>query len=78
MAGYRPQTLRRRPPYDVLQHMLKCPSRLKSDPIKLISRVAHLAGLEPARTRFWLFAPRVQEAPDWPGLAEVARLIAER
>jgi streptomycin 6-kinase len=64
------------PTYDVLQHMLNCPFRLKPDPVKFINRVAHLAGLEPERTRLWLFARCVQEAPDWPDLAEVARLIA--
>jgi streptomycin 6-kinase len=63
------------PTYDVLQHMLNCPSRLKSDPINLINRVADLAGLEPQRTRLWLFARCVQESPDWADLAEVARLI---
>jgi streptomycin 6-kinase len=50
------------PTYDVLQHMLNCPARLKSDPIKLINRVAHLAGLEPERTRQWLFARCVQSS----------------
>jgi streptomycin 6-kinase len=64
------------PTYDVLQHMLNCPARLKSDPLMLVDRVAHLAGLEPARTRLWLFARCVQESADWPGLAEIAHLIA--
>jgi streptomycin 6-kinase len=64
------------PTYDVLQHMLNCPVRLKSDPIRLINRMAQLSGLEPERTGLWLFARCVQEAPDWPDLAEVARLIA--
>lgn len=63
------------PTYDVLQHMLNCPARLKSDPINLINRVAYLAGLEAERTRLWLFARCVQESPDWPDLAELARLI---
>jgi streptomycin 6-kinase len=63
------------PTYDVLQHMLNCPARLKSDPINLINRVAYLAGLQTERTRLWLFARCVQESPDWPGLAEVAYLI---
>jgi streptomycin 6-kinase len=64
------------PTYDVLQHMLNCPGRLRSDPVKLTNRMAQLAGLEPERTRLWLFARCVQEAPDWPGLAEIARLVA--
>ena len=64
------------PAYDVLQHMLNCPLRLTSDPINLINRIAHLAGLEPERTRLWMFARCVQESPARPGLAEVARLIA--
>jgi streptomycin 6-kinase len=64
------------PTYDVLQHLLNCPARLRTDPVKLTNRIAHLAGLEPERTRLWLFARCVQEAPDWPPLADVARLIA--
>jgi streptomycin 6-kinase len=64
------------PTYDVLQHLLNCPGRLKSDPIKLSKRIAHLAGVDPERTRLWLFARCVQESRHWPELAEIARLIA--
>jgi streptomycin 6-kinase len=66
------------PTYDVLQHLLNCPARLQSDPITLVDRVAHLAGLDPERTRLWLFARCVQESPEWPGLGEVARQIAPK
>jgi streptomycin 6-kinase len=64
------------PTYDVLQHLLNCPGRLKSDPIKLSKRIAHLAGVHPERTRLWLFARCVQESRHRPGLAEIARLVA--
>jgi streptomycin 6-kinase len=64
------------PTYDLLQHMLNCPARLHSDPIRLTVRMAELTGLDPHRTRQWLFARCVQESAAWPGLAEVARRIA--
>jgi streptomycin 6-kinase len=64
------------PTYDLLQHMLNCLGRLESEPMKLIDRMAHLTGLEAERTRLWLFARCVQESPDWPRLASVARQIA--
>ena len=63
------------PTYDVLQHMLNCPARLRSDPLQLVERVAHLAGLDPERTKLWLFARCVQESADQPELAGVARSI---
>ncbi len=66
------------PAYDLLQHILNCPSRLRSDPQGLARRVADLAGVEPARVVLWLFARCVQESADWPGLAEIAPLLAPR
>ena len=54
------------PTYDVLQHLLNCPARLRSDPLRLATRLAHLAGLDPERTRLWLFARCVQESRDRP------------
>ena len=64
------------PAYDLLQHLLNCPDRLHADPRALARRVADLAGLDRERVLRWLFARCVQEAPGWPGLAEVARRIA--
>jgi streptomycin 6-kinase len=64
------------PTYDALQHMLNCEERLQADPHGLVRRMAELLGLDPARLSLWLFARCVQEAPDRPALADVARRIA--
>jgi streptomycin 6-kinase len=64
------------PAYDVLQHLLNCPGRLQSDPRGLARRLAALTGVDPERVLLWLFARCVQESPNWPGLAGIARLIA--
>lgn len=64
------------PTYDVLQHLLNCEARLISDPHGLARRMAGLLDLEPARVLLWLFARCVQESPESPQLAEVARCIA--
>jgi streptomycin 6-kinase len=64
------------PTYYLLQHMLNCPKRLRSDPRGLARRMAALAGVDPERVLLWLFARCVQESPDWPELADIARLIA--
>jgi streptomycin 6-kinase len=64
------------PTYDVLQHLLNCEERLRTDPQGLVRRVASLARLDPDRLLLWLFARCVQESPDQPTLGEVARRIA--
>jgi streptomycin 6-kinase len=64
------------PTYDALQHMLNCEQRLHADPRALVRRMAELLGLDGERLQLWLFARCVQESPDWPGLAEVARRLA--
>jgi streptomycin 6-kinase len=64
------------PAYDPLQHMLNCSERLRADPLGLARRMAGLLDLDHERLRLWLFARCVQESPDWPGLAEVARRVA--
>jgi streptomycin 6-kinase len=66
------------PAYDLLQHLLNCPTRLRSDPRGLCRRMAALTGQDPERVLLWLFARCVQESPDWPELANIARLIAPR
>jgi streptomycin 6-kinase len=66
------------PTYDVLQHLLNCPERLHADPHALVARLAGLLGLDRERLRSWLFARCVQESPDWPELADVARILARR
>lgn len=62
--------------YDPLQHLLNCDERLRADPRELAQRIADLLGLDPDRLQLWLFARCVQESPNWPALAEVARRIA--
>ncbi|MGH9008054.1 MAG: aminoglycoside phosphotransferase family protein [Acidimicrobiales bacterium] len=60
------------PHYDVLQHLLNCDGSLRTDPIKLLTEVADLAGLDAGRVRQWLFARCVQESlgdgSPWPDL----------
>ncbi|HET6812083.1 MAG TPA: aminoglycoside phosphotransferase family protein [Acidimicrobiales bacterium] len=63
------------PTYDALQHILNCPGRLGDDPVGLARRMASLAGLDPERLKLWLLARCVQESPEWPGLADVARRL---
>jgi streptomycin 6-kinase len=64
------------PTYDVLQHLLNTGVRLSADPVGLSRRMADLAGLDPERLLLWLLARCVQESPDRPDLAAVARRIA--
>lgn len=64
------------PTYDVVQHLLNCPTRLHDDPIGLVARFAELLALNQDRLRLWLFARCVQESPDWPHLGDVARRLA--
>ena len=64
------------PTYDALQHLLNCDQRLQDDPRDLARRMAGLIGLDAERLLLWLFARCVQESPDWPALADVARRIA--
>lgn len=64
------------PAYDALQHMLNCERRLHADPHGLARKMADLLGLDGDRLLLWLFARCVQESPEWPGLAEVARNLA--
>lgn len=66
------------PTYDALQHLLNCEARLHADPFGLSRRMAGLLDLDAGRLLLWLFARCVQESPDWPGLADVARRIAPR
>lgn len=64
------------PTYDALQHLLNCEVRLHADPHGLVRRLADLLALDADRLRLWLFARCVQESPDWPELADVARRVA--
>lgn len=62
--------------YDVLQHLLNCEDQLYDDPFGLLRRMAALLDLDVERLRLWLFARCVQESPERPSLAQVARTIA--
>lgn len=64
------------PHYDVLQHMLKCPVRLRADPVVLSAGWRPLTGLDAARVRAWLLARCVVDSPFSPGLGGVARTLA--
>ena len=64
------------PTYDPLQHLLNCQARLRADPRDLVRRMADLLDLDADRLLLWLFARCVQESPEWPGLADIARRIA--
>jgi streptomycin 6-kinase len=64
------------PTYDPLQHMLNCPQRLHADPHAFAARLAGLLELDRHRLLLWLFARCVQESPDWPALADIARRVA--
>lgn len=64
------------PAYDPLQHMLNHENRLLAEPTDFPRRMADLVGVDSDRLLLWLFARCVQESPDRPLLAEVARQVA--
>jgi streptomycin 6-kinase len=65
------------PTYDVLQHMLNCPDRLRRDPVGFAQRMASLLDLDSDRLRRWMCARFVQESLDQPWLAAVARRVMD-
>lgn len=65
------------PHYDLLQHMLNDPDRLRAQPGGFADRMAELGGLDPGRLRRWLLARCVQEAGRLPGAADAALSLAE-
>lgn len=64
------------PAYDPIQHLLNCDDRLLAEPKDFPRRMADLVGVDSDRLLLWLFARCVQESPDWPSLAEIARRAA--
>lgn len=64
------------PTYDAVQHILNCPRRLGADPVALVGRMADLLDLDARRLQLWLFARCVQESPEHPSLARIARRMA--
>lgn len=65
------------PHYDVLQHILNDPDRLRDHPGLFAERMAELAGLDPHRVRRWLLARCVQEAGVMEAAAEAALTLVE-
>jgi streptomycin 6-kinase len=54
------------PAYDATQHLFNCESRLQSDPMALISRMANLCELDAQRVKLWFFARAAAEPRmDW-------------
>jgi streptomycin 6-kinase len=66
------------PTYDVLQHLLNCTDRLVDDPVRLVQRMADLAGIDETRLEQWLLARCVIGTTTWPSLAGVATRLAMR
>ena len=64
------------PTFDVLQHALNCPQRLRTAPLALVDRLAGLLDLDRDRLRAWLFARCVVASLDEPDLHRVARALA--
>ena len=54
------------PAYDVTQHLFNCDARLRSDPDKMIGRMADLLEIDSERIRLWTFARAAAEPrEDW-------------
>jgi streptomycin 6-kinase len=64
------------PTYDPVQHMLNRVDALQADPRALVRRMADLCEVDGERLEQWLFARCVEESPDWPGVADIARRLA--
>ncbi|MEJ3655767.1 aminoglycoside phosphotransferase family protein [Actinomycetes bacterium KLBMP 9759] len=64
--------------YDVLQHILNCRERLRTDPRGIARRMAGLADLDAERVELWLFARVVQQSVDMPWLLPAVPKIAPR
>jgi streptomycin 6-kinase len=64
------------PAYDVLQHLLNCPERLRRHPRGMAHHMADLLELDRERVATWLFARCVVESVDRPDLHSVARALA--
>jgi streptomycin 6-kinase len=54
------------PAYDVTQHLFNCRTRLRSDPLSMIGRMADLVEVDRERVRLWAFARAAAEPrEDW-------------
>ena len=62
------------PAFDVTQHLLNCPTRLRADPDRTVALVSEAAGVDADRARRWLFARLAAEPGRNDALsAELAR-----
>ena len=66
--------------FDVTQHLLNCPTRLRADPDRTIAVVSKAAGVDADRARRWLFARLAAEPgrDDAPPSIELVRRSAPR
>ena len=61
--------------YDLTQHLINCPDRMKAAPLEVVERFSALADVDPRRVRQWAFARfAVQRGRN----TEPARRIAAR
>ena len=65
------------PAYEVTQHLLNCPDRMKADPRGAVRQFAQLLGVDAQRARLWTFARLAAEPrDDWTRSNDVARVLA--
>ncbi|MGA8027241.1 MAG: aminoglycoside phosphotransferase family protein [Bryobacteraceae bacterium] len=64
------------PAFDATQHLFNCKARLRSDPDRVISRIADLLEVDRERVRFWTFARAATDPRDES--VTLARAIALR
>jgi len=65
--------------YDPVQHLINCETRLHTDPIGLVRRVADLAEVDVERVRLWTFARAAADPrDDWKNTRwmEIARKLS--
>lgn len=66
-------------PYDVVQHLYNCETRLHADPIGTVERLADLCEIDAERLQLWTFARAAADPrPDWSNTlwVDIARALA--
>jgi len=67
------------PPYDVVQHLHNCETRLHADPRGMVKRLSELAEVDMDRLQLWTFARAAADPrPEWgnPLWMDIARRLA--
>jgi len=67
------------PPYDVVQHLHNCETRLHADPRGMVKRLSELADVDTERLQLWTFARAAADPrPEWgdPLWMDIARRLA--